>query len=99
MSADLNRQDHVTENLLWRRARNALLGTAHRRGADLGVTVGDLKLNNPIMTAAGTYGLGSETDAYGDLTLLGAFVTKSLSNGPGKATSAGTWSPGQGPAC
>lgn len=46
---------------------------------DLSTVVGDLELPNPVMTAAGTYGLGGEFDAYGNLAELGAFVTKSLS--------------------
>src|SRR5207244_2212272 len=44
--------------------------------------VGDVALDNPVMTAAGTYGLSFEFDAYVDLTTLGAFVTKSLSSEP-----------------
>lgn len=41
--------------------------------------VGDLKLKNPIMSASGTFGYGSEFQNYGDITSLGAVVVKGLS--------------------
>ena len=51
-----------------------------RAGAvDLRVRVGTLELPNPIMTAAGTAGHGTELAAYLDLGALGAHVVKSLS--------------------
>lgn len=46
------------------------------------VRVGGVLLNNPVLNAAGTYGLGVECGAYGDLSALGAFVTKSISYDP-----------------
>jgi len=44
--------------------------------------VGALRLPNPIMTAAGTAGYGTELGAYFDLSRLGAVVVKSLSAEP-----------------
>jgi dihydroorotate dehydrogenase (NAD+) catalytic subunit len=49
---------------------------------DLTVTVGDLALPNPVMTASGTAGHGAELGAYFDLRELGAVVVKSLSHTP-----------------
>ena len=49
---------------------------------DLTVRVGSLELPNPVMTASGTAGHGSELGAYIDLAELGAVVVKSLSPFP-----------------
>ena len=43
------------------------------------VRVGGVELPNPVMTASGTAGYGTEVGAYVDLASLGAVVTKSLS--------------------
>jgi len=53
-----------------------------RRKVDLSARVGSVLLPNPVMTAAGTSGHGSELGAYFDLSTLGAVVVKSLSAGP-----------------
>ena len=45
----------------------------------MGVRIGDVELPNPVMTASGTAGYGTEIGAYVDLGSLGAVVTKSLS--------------------
>jgi dihydroorotate dehydrogenase (NAD+) catalytic subunit len=45
---------------------------------DLGVRVGSVELRNPIMTASGTAGHGSELAPYVDLASIGAVVTKSI---------------------
>jgi dihydroorotate dehydrogenase (NAD+) catalytic subunit len=45
---------------------------------DMSVMVGSLAFANPIMTASGTSGHGSELAPYGDLARLGAVVVKSL---------------------
>ena len=45
----------------------------------LATKVGSVALRSPILTAAGTAGFGVELAGYGDLSRLGAFVTKSLS--------------------
>jgi dihydroorotate dehydrogenase (NAD+) catalytic subunit len=53
------------------------------RGApDLSTTVGSVALPNPVMTASGTSGHGTELGAYGPLAALGAVVVKSLSVQP-----------------
>lgn len=49
---------------------------------DMRVRVGAIELPNPIMTAAGTAGHGTELAAYLDLAKLGAHVVKSLSIEP-----------------
>lgn len=49
---------------------------------DLSVTVGSVRLPNPVMTASGTAGHGAELAAYGDLAALGAVVVKSLHADP-----------------
>lgn len=63
-------------------ARRALArraaGPPERRHVDLSVTVGSVRLPNPVMTASGTAGHGAELAAYGDLGALGAVVVKSL---------------------
>jgi dihydroorotate dehydrogenase (NAD+) catalytic subunit len=64
------------------------LGTRVRRPpaaagvVDMAVTVGSVRLTNPIMTASGTAGHGAELAAYGDLAALGAVVVKSLHADP-----------------
>jgi dihydroorotate dehydrogenase (NAD+) catalytic subunit len=45
---------------------------------DLSTRVGTVTLRSPILTAAGTSGYGDELAGYGDLSELGAVVTKSL---------------------
>ncbi|MET0881905.1 MAG: dihydroorotate dehydrogenase [Acidimicrobiales bacterium] len=49
---------------------------------DLTTTVGSVMLPNPVMTASGTAGHGTELAAYQDLSRLGAVVVKSLAGGP-----------------
>ncbi len=46
---------------------------------DLGVSIGGLKLKNPVMTASGTFGYGEEYAEFLDLGRLGAVVVKGLS--------------------
>ncbi len=46
---------------------------------DLSVSVGALKLRNPVMTASGTFGSGREFVDFIDLGRLGAVVTKGVS--------------------
>jgi hypothetical protein len=45
---------------------------------NLATTVGGVALKSPVMTAAGTSGYGDELAGYGDLSTIGAVVTKSL---------------------
>ena len=49
---------------------------------DLSTTVGSVTLPNPLMTAAGTAGHGTELARYVDFAALGAVVVKSLSADP-----------------
>lgn len=49
---------------------------------DLTTTIGSVTLPNPVMTASGTAGHGTELSAYVDLSGLGAVVVKSLSADP-----------------
>ena len=51
-------------------------------GVDLSVEIAGLGLRNPLMTASGTCGYGSEYAEYVDLKSLGAFVTKAISPEP-----------------
>lgn len=48
----------------------------------MAVKIGRLKLNNPVMTASGTFGYGEEYAGYIDLNKLGAIVVKGLSLKP-----------------
>jgi len=43
---------------------------------DLGVSIGNLKLKNPVMTASGTFGNGSEFEDFLDISRLGAIILK-----------------------
>lgn len=49
---------------------------------DLKTKIGPLELKNPVMTASGTFGYGSEFDPLFDLNLLGAIIVKGLSLRP-----------------
>jgi dihydroorotate dehydrogenase (NAD+) catalytic subunit len=51
---------------------------------DLSVTIGDLALKNPVLTASGTFGYGLEFLPYFDLSELGGLVSKGLSPRPRK---------------
>jgi dihydroorotate dehydrogenase (NAD+) catalytic subunit len=46
---------------------------------DLSVEIGGLRLQNPVLTASGTFGYGLEFAQYLDLSCLGGVVTKGLS--------------------
>ncbi len=61
------------------RLRHAIpLGRGAQANVDLSVSVGSVRLPNPVMTAAGTAGYGAELAPYGVET-LGAVVVKSIS--------------------
>ncbi len=49
---------------------------------DLRVNIGRLKLQNPVMTASGTFGYGREFNDFVDLNRLGAIIVKGLSMEP-----------------
>lgn len=48
----------------------------------LKVNLNGLELQNPIMTASGTYGYANEFDDYNNVSNLGAIVTKAISLNP-----------------
>lgn len=49
---------------------------------DLGVDLGFLRLRNPVLTASGTFGYGTEFAPFLDLASLGGLVVKGLYYGP-----------------
>ena len=49
---------------------------------NLKVTIAGVELNNPVMTASGTFGSGAEYSEFVDLNCLGAVVTKGVANVP-----------------
>lgn len=55
-----------------------------QRPPDLRVEIGRLSLQNPVMTASGTFGYGREFKDLVDLNRLGAIVVKGLSLAPSR---------------
>lgn len=51
-------------------------------GLDTSVCLAGVELNNPVMTASGTFGSGEEYSEFVDLNRLGAVVTKGVANVP-----------------
>lgn len=51
---------------------------------NLSVSIGNLELQNPVMTASGTFGYGQEYEEFIDLNELGAIVTKAITLKPKK---------------
>jgi len=49
---------------------------------NLGVSVGDLKLKNPVLTASGTFGYGTEFDDFIDVSSLGGIILKGTTMEP-----------------
>lgn len=45
---------------------------------NLGISIGNLKFKNPVMTASGTFGYGPEFDDFMDVSRLGAIFIKGL---------------------
>ncbi len=43
---------------------------------NIGFSIGDLKFKNPVLTASGTFGYGSEYDDFLDVSRLGAIIVK-----------------------
>lgn len=52
------------------------------RSPDLSVTIGKLKLKNPVMVASGTFGFGEEYQDFMELDRLGAIIPKGISLKP-----------------
>jgi len=44
--------------------------------ADLNINIGKLQLKNPVMTASGTFGYGSEYSDFLDLSRIGSIIVK-----------------------
>ncbi len=51
---------------------------------DLNVTLGDIKLQNPVLTASGTFGYAQEFEGLLDLNRLGGIIVKGLALQPTK---------------
>ena len=51
---------------------------------DLSVTLGDIELKNPVLTASGTFGYAQEFEGLMDLNRLGAIIVKGLALQPTK---------------
>ena len=49
---------------------------------DLSVQIGSLRLKNPVLTASGTFGYGTEYGAYFDINRLGGIITKTITLEP-----------------
>lgn len=58
------------------------------KDVDLRVRLGPLEFKNPVLAASGTFGYGTEFDAYFDLEAIGGFVTKGLSLKPRRGNAA-----------
>ena len=43
---------------------------------NLGFSIGDLHFTNPVLTASGTFGYGSEFDDFLDVSRLGGIILK-----------------------
>lgn len=57
-------------------------GTENEKKPELAVNIGGIMMKNPVATASGTFGFGSEYAPYIDLNLLGALVVKGLTLQP-----------------
>lgn len=49
---------------------------------DLSLSIGRLKLKNPVLVASGTFGYGEEMAGFTDLSRLGGIVTKTVTRNP-----------------
>jgi dihydroorotate dehydrogenase (NAD+) catalytic subunit len=54
------------------------------KGPDLKITIGHLELQNPVLTASGTFGYAQEFEGLVDLNRLGAIIVKGLALQPTK---------------
>lgn len=55
---------------------------SNNKNVDLQVKIGSLKLNNPVLTASGTFGYGQEFESLVNLDRLGAIIVKGISLQP-----------------
>ncbi len=56
--------------------------TAAQTEVDMRVDLAGIALRNPVLTASGTFGYGTELAPFLDLTRIGGFVAKSLTPEP-----------------
>jgi dihydroorotate dehydrogenase (NAD+) catalytic subunit len=56
--------------------------TETRSAPDLSVSIGGLRLKNPVIVASGTFGFGEEVQDFFDLNELGALIPKGVSLRP-----------------
>lgn len=56
--------------------------TAEKKSMNLAVNIGGVQMKNPVTTASGTFGYGSEYAPYLDLNRLGAIVVKGITLQP-----------------
>ena len=61
-----------------------MIGLMMANGPDLKVKLGGIELQNPVMTASGTFGYAREFEGLVDLNRLGAIIVKGLSLQPSK---------------
>jgi len=54
---------------------------------NLGVSIGNLKFKNPVITASGTFGYGSEFDDFIDVSRLGGIILKGTTMEPREGNS------------
>jgi dihydroorotate dehydrogenase (NAD+) catalytic subunit len=54
------------------------------RNPDLSVTIGKIRLRNPVIASSGTFGFGEEFEDFFDLNQLGAIIPKGISLRPMK---------------
>jgi dihydroorotate dehydrogenase (NAD+) catalytic subunit len=54
------------------------------RNPELSVTIGKIKLKNPVIVSSGTFGFGEEFEDFFDLNQLGAIIPKGISLRPMK---------------
>ena len=45
---------------------------------DLSLKIGTLELKNPVLTASGTFGYGTEFEPYMNVAALGGIITKTI---------------------
>ena len=57
----------------------------------LGFSIGDLNFKNPVLTASGTFGNGSEFDDFIDVSELGGIILKEQLWSPEKETNTLVW--------
>ena len=60
----------------------AKIGGYRSRPPLLRTSLGSLELDNPLMSASGTFGAGLEASAFGDLATVGALVSKTVTPVP-----------------